>query len=105
MEGTTAIYLGRIVNKENFRTFIYDSSNNKKLVNSWNEFESHMGSGLWFSEPVPEKIPEITNRVDTEETKTKRGRKKKEENLSLVEKLSEQINPLNTSDVFEVTEN
>ena len=43
-----AIYCGRVVDKKNFRTFVYDVSGNKKLVESWSEFETAMASGLWF---------------------------------------------------------
>jgi hypothetical protein len=49
MEGIPANYLGRLVSKVNFRAFIYDPYGNSKLVNSWDEFESHMASGLWFA--------------------------------------------------------
>jgi hypothetical protein len=49
MDGVPAIYLGRIVSKEHFRTFIYATDGSQKLVNSWDEFEKHMESGLWFA--------------------------------------------------------
>lgn len=49
MEGIPAIYLGRIVSKEHFRTFIYAADGAKKLVESWDEYERNMESGLWFS--------------------------------------------------------
>lgn len=49
MEGTPAIYLGRIVEKKNFRAFIYGANGQKRLAESWEEFEANMESGLWFA--------------------------------------------------------
>jgi len=51
MEGTPAIYLGRIVSKDNFRAFIYAPNGGQRLVESWEEFEANMQSGLWFATP------------------------------------------------------
>ena len=51
MEGVPAVYLGRIVPKEGFRTFIYSPDGSQKLVESWDEFESHMETGIWFATP------------------------------------------------------
>lgn len=44
------LYNGRWVKKEHFRTFIYNESG-QKLVNSWIEYESEIGTGEWFSRP------------------------------------------------------
>lgn len=49
MEGVPAVYLGRAVDKENFRAFVYGAKGEKKLVESWDEFEASMQSGLWFA--------------------------------------------------------
>lgn len=49
MKGAPAVYLGKVVSKENFRVFIYAKDGSKKLVESWEEFEKHMENGLWFS--------------------------------------------------------
>lgn len=49
MKGTPAIYLGRIVDKKNFRAFIHGANGQRRLVNSWEEFEANMQSGLWFA--------------------------------------------------------
>lgn len=49
MKGTPAVYLGRIVEKKNFRAFVYGSNEQKKVVNSWDEFEAAMQSGIWFA--------------------------------------------------------
>ena len=47
--GERVIYNGRPVAKEDFRTFIYGLNKEKKLVNTWDEFETHISSGLWFA--------------------------------------------------------
>ena len=49
MDGVPATYLGRHVSKEHFRAFIYAPDGQKKLVESWKEFESHMQTGIWFA--------------------------------------------------------
>ena len=49
MKGLTAIYLGKIVDKKHFRTFIYSADGSSKVVNSWEEYEQHMETGIWFS--------------------------------------------------------
>jgi hypothetical protein len=51
MDGVPATYLGRIVSKEHFRVFVYSPDGNKKLVESWEEFEGHMQTGVWFATP------------------------------------------------------
>lgn len=51
MKGTPAIYLGRIVDKKNFRAFIHALDGTKRLVESWGEFEANMQSGVWFATP------------------------------------------------------
>lgn len=42
------LYLGRWVDKSNFRVFIYNSTG-KKLVNSYEEYKNAIDSGDWFS--------------------------------------------------------
>jgi hypothetical protein len=49
MQGESVLYNGRLVPKENFRVYIFSLSGEKKLVNSWDEYQSHMECGLWFS--------------------------------------------------------
>lgn len=51
MKGTPAIYLGRIVDKKNFRAFIHAPDGARRLVESWEEFEANMQSGVWFATP------------------------------------------------------
>lgn len=42
------LYLGRMVPEKAFRVYIYSVNGEKKLVNSWAEFESEISSGKWF---------------------------------------------------------
>ena len=42
------LYLGRWVSKTHFRAFVY-SDNGSKLVNSYEEFEKEVATGLWFA--------------------------------------------------------
>jgi len=46
-------YRGRTVLKEGFRAFVYGKDDNKKLVNSWNEYQDAIGSGFWFADKPP----------------------------------------------------
>lgn len=59
MKGVPAIYLGQIVDKKYFRTFVYNMDGCKKLVESWDEYERHMETGLWFAtqEDAKSRIP------------------------------------------------
>lgn len=45
-------YLGRWVNKEHFRAFVYNEKGEQQLAKSYEHFESLIGSGVWFAEPV-----------------------------------------------------
>lgn len=45
------LYLGRWVPRDSFRAFVYNSSD-KKLCNSYDEYQSLVSSGSWFAEPV-----------------------------------------------------
>lgn len=56
MDGVPATYLGRIVSKENFRTYVYAKGGAKRLVGSWDEFEDAMASGAWFATLEPEEV-------------------------------------------------
>lgn len=47
-------YLGRWVDKEGFRAFVYDQNGGQKLANSYGEYESLIAGGIWFPE-VPAK--------------------------------------------------
>lgn len=49
MDENHVVYLGRKVTKENFRVFMYNKESEKKLVNSWIEYEAFKATGNWFS--------------------------------------------------------
>lgn len=49
MKGVTSVYKGRIVDKNHFCCWIYAMDGHKKLIKSWDDFESHMQTGLWFA--------------------------------------------------------
>jgi len=67
MKGTPAVYLGRIVQKKNFRAFVYGSNNEKKVVNSWDEFEAAMQSGIWFASIEDAKAMKVSVEPEEEE--------------------------------------
>jgi len=71
MEGIFKIYQGRAVPEDNFRAYVYAANGDKKLVNSWREFEKHIQTGLWFEWEVEEK--------KEAQQAPKRTRKKKDE--------------------------
>lgn len=90
MKDTPAIYQGKIVSKKNFRAFIYAPHGGQKLVNSWDEYEHHMETGLWFptkedaaaalmavapQEPDPIPVPQETDEVieKPKNTKSRKG--------------------------------
>ena len=49
MSQNPAVYQRRVVSKKHFRVFIYSATGNKKLVESWEDYERHMATGIWFS--------------------------------------------------------
>ena len=73
MEGIPANYLGRLVSKINFRAFIYASDGSQKLVNSWDEFEKHMETGLWFA--CMEDIIKKEETIEETQVSTKKNKK------------------------------
>lgn len=44
----TVIYQGRVVPAEHFRTYVYNKHGEKKLVNSYTEYELTMQSEGWY---------------------------------------------------------
>jgi hypothetical protein len=84
MDGVPANYKGRFVSKENFRTFIYAADGSQKLVTSWDEYEKHMETGIWFATRM-----DATPQGACKEEKPKRTKKtvdvKKGEPIDLVE--------------------
>lgn len=73
MQGMQVIYKGRSIAKEGFRAFIYGLEGQKKLVNSWHEFESAMSSGIWFA-AKHEAIQQNSSEEQKSEASRKRSR-------------------------------
>lgn len=90
MEGKPALYLGRIVSKEQFRAFIYSPDGSQRLVNSWEEFEKFMETGLWFA--LKE---DAINRIPVEKPKRTRKEASIEESRT-----DEQVFEVNEQDDF-----
>ena len=63
-------YLGRWVEKETFRAFVYAENGIEKLANSFDEFETLISSGLWFAEK-PELSKERKQKHGTSRTNSK----------------------------------
>ena len=105
MQGVPAIYLGRIVDKKNFRTFVYSPDGRSKLAESWQEFESDMQSGLWFatiddaklSTPA-EKPRRVRNKTSKNDIADASNQKIKED----VQNLEEFLKEGRDSEAFEV---
>lgn len=87
MKGTPAVYLGRIVDKKNFRTFIYGKNGEKKLVESWDEFETNIQTGIWFASKED---------VDSDSVKTRAKRKSKVKSAVIDNQMVSEI----TEDIF-----
>lgn len=50
MQKTTHVkYLDRVVPREGFRAYVYDAEQNKKLMNSYDDYESHIATGCWYA--------------------------------------------------------
>lgn len=45
-------YLGKWVNKEHFRAFVYNEKGEQQLAKSHQNFEQLIGSGIWFASKV-----------------------------------------------------
>lgn len=59
------IYNGKRMLKNHFRAFVYGADNQKKVVNSWDEYEKHVETGIWFSKKnlVPIKKKQRTRKI------------------------------------------
>lgn len=77
MKGTPAKYLGKIIGKDNFRAYIYCTDGSKKLIESWDDFEAHMATGLWFAKKS--EALAIKKVKEEQAAKPKRTRKPKAE--------------------------
>jgi hypothetical protein len=58
-------YLGRWVDKDTFRAWVYDKNGEEKLADSYDEFQGLTSSGIWFA-----RKPEI-QKVASKERKPK----------------------------------
>ena len=56
-------YLGRWVNKEHFRAFVYNEQHEQKLADSYKEFESLIASGLWYAEKPSKEAKEVRKEI------------------------------------------
>lgn len=78
MEGQAVQYQGKLVSKDHFRVFVYGKDNAKKLVESHDEYEKALESGLWFSnkEDVPRHYEETENvlKEEAEKVNKKKGK-------------------------------
>lgn len=75
MKGEVAKYLGKIVNREQFRVFIYSADDQKRLVESYDEFEMYMATGVWFA-TIEE--AQSQNELKKQDEKIKKARAKKQ---------------------------
>lgn len=50
-EKKQVLYLGRWVDKDHFRAFVYKIGKEKKLAKSYDEFKELISSGIWFDSP------------------------------------------------------
>jgi hypothetical protein len=73
MKGEIVIYNGRPIPKEGFRTFVYGPNDAQRLVESWEEYEANIASGVWFSskEQVIAPLPVVSSAPILEELKPK----------------------------------
>jgi hypothetical protein len=102
MQGIPAVYLGRIVEKKNFRVFIYGVNGERRLVNSWEEFEANMQSGIWFA-TVEDALASQAVVEDADEVITKPKSKRKPKSKPVSEEVEEVVMEDDGS-VFEVTD-
>jgi len=62
------MYLGRWVDRENFRAFVYKIGKEAKLAKSYDEFESLIATGIWFDsiENVPKEEVKLSRKTKNE---------------------------------------
>ena len=88
MKGAPAVYLGKIVDKNHFRVFVYAVDGSQKLVESWDDFEHCMESGLWFATKE-----DASSRVPVEKPKRSSPKKPVEEKAE-----AEEVKSMNLED-------
>lgn len=85
MNKETVVYQGRVIDKKNFRMFLYGANNEKKLVNSWDEYQEAIQSGVWHS--MPSKV--LKN--DVQPKKRKKRVKKMSEPASIIAEKNDDV--------------
>lgn len=100
MKQASNIYLGKIINTENFRAYIYNTEGSKKLIESWRDFENHMATGLWF--PKKSEVLEMQKIKKKQESNPKRKRNQKIEEIKSVEYAEENKEFISEKFGFEV---
>ncbi len=107
MKGTPAIYLGNVVEKKNFRAFIYGPNGQRRLVESWEEFEANMQTGVWFATKEEAEEP-VSVVKDVEKQKAKpraKPKPKAKPEPMIVDDVNDSEEVLPDDDtVFEVTD-
>ncbi len=83
MSGFLVNYLGNMVPRDGFRAYVYSVSGDKKLVNSWSEFQSHMQTGIWFAQKqdLREVVEEEIELPVVKPKKAARGKKDKRDDF------------------------
>jgi hypothetical protein len=66
MQDSTVMYQNRAVPRDGFRVFIYNSDGDKKLVNSYEEYERHIKTGDWHPEQLLVSEPKRRGRTKKE---------------------------------------
>lgn len=107
MKGAPAIYFGKIISKEHFRAYVYGSDGSRKLVNSWDEYQKHMETGLWFAVKETRASRESITCPGTtspEITLGKKNKAKKKTHETVIESSVEYIDKITENEVvFEVS--
>lgn len=49
MKGDSVLYQGRLVEKKEFRAFVYSREGNTKLAESWEDFLNLIATGIWYA--------------------------------------------------------
>lgn len=79
------LYLGRYVEKANFRAFIYNVEGKSHLANSYAEYERMIASGIWFPTRIHASlniVPEQKNiKVDSKNDEIEKINHENVENL------------------------
>lgn len=48
MSSQAVLYNGKSILKEHFRAYVYNGNGEKKLCQSWDDYNESLKSGLWF---------------------------------------------------------